>query len=292
MHNLSLVIFANFRIDNKERYLRMQDSFLSFKDISAQKWVINIRGEYKKKAFSFLNKHLKGKLCFYELESDKGWFYDSNKMLAAVDSDFVFVWIEDHINMVDTSKYDEILYEMDKNNCDHLAYTWWHDISKKKFDPLTKKESKNLNFYKINEDNIRIVEDNMKRSFYIISLASILSSSLFKKILTSSHPFLKRWPKGLPFDFEKRSTDLEFVPFIHSVPKFELFASIDDDHGSPGYSLINRGLYPDRNTRENLRRLERKNINFSFVAKILPPKIYKISSILYNFVKRIMYTLS
>ena len=292
MHNLSLVVFANFRIDNKERFLRMQDSFLSFQDISAKKWVVNIRGEYKQESFKFLNKYLKGKLCFYELESKKGWFHDSKKMLEAIDSDFVIVWIEDHINLVDVSKYDEILYEMDQNNCDHLAYTWWHDISLKKFDSLTKKESKNLIFYKMNEGNIRIVEDNMKRFFYIISLASIMSSGLFKKIITSNHPFLKRWPKGLPFDFEKRSTDIEFLPFIHAVPKIELFASIDDDHGSSGYSLISRGLYPDRFSRKNLLRLERENINFSFLAKILPVRIYKFLSILYNFIKRIKYTLS
>ena len=76
------------------------------------------------------------------------------------------------------------------------------------------------------------------------------------------------------------------------MPKFELFASIDDDHGSPGYSLINRGLYPGRDTRAKLRRLERKNINFSFLAKILPTKMYKFLGVLYNFVKRIKYTLS
>ena len=57
MHNTSLVIFANFRIDNKERYLRMQDSFFSFKDISAEKWVIIIRGSYKEQTMNFLQEH-------------------------------------------------------------------------------------------------------------------------------------------------------------------------------------------------------------------------------------------
>ncbi len=292
MHNVSLVIFANFRIDNKERYLRMQDSFLSFKDISAQKWVVNIRGKYKEKAFIFLNEHLKGKLYRHQLESEKGWFYDTKKMLESIDSDFVLIWIEDHINMVDVSKYDEILNEMHKNNCEHLAYSWWHDKSKRKFNLLTEKGSKNLNFYKINEESIKTIENDMRHYFYIISLASIMSSSLFKKIISSSHPFLKRWPKELPFDFEKRSTDLEFVPFIHAVPKIELFASIDDDHGSPGYSLISRSLYPNRETRENLRRIERKQNDYSFLTRVLPSNIYKILAIVYKFVKRIKYTLS
>ena len=69
MHNTSLVIFANFRIDNKERYLRMQDSFFSFKDISAEKWVINIRGFYKEQAINFLQEHLKSKLYHYDMKN-------------------------------------------------------------------------------------------------------------------------------------------------------------------------------------------------------------------------------
>ena len=59
MHNTSLVVFANFRIDNEERYLRLKDSFFSFKDISAEKWVINIRGSYKEQTKNFLQENLK-----------------------------------------------------------------------------------------------------------------------------------------------------------------------------------------------------------------------------------------
>ena len=38
--------------------------------------------------------------------------------------------------------------------------------------------------------------------FYIISAVSIFSSKLFKKIILSNHPLLKRWSKETPFDFE------------------------------------------------------------------------------------------
>ena len=50
----TLTIFANFRINNEERYQRMKNSFMSFKDINAQKWVINVRGSYKLKTILFL----------------------------------------------------------------------------------------------------------------------------------------------------------------------------------------------------------------------------------------------
>ena len=69
MHNTSLVVFANFRIDNKERYLRLKDSFFSFKDISAEKWVINIRGSYKEQTKNFLQEHLKNKFYHYDMKN-------------------------------------------------------------------------------------------------------------------------------------------------------------------------------------------------------------------------------
>ena len=204
MHNTSLIVFANFRINNKERYLRLKDSFFSFKDISAEKWVINIRGSYKEQTKNFLQENLQGKFHHYDLESKKGWFHDTKKMLKDIDSDFVFFWIEDHISMIKVSKYDEILDEMKENHCDHLCYSFWHDGYKKKFSFLEAKETSNLNIYQMNKKNVKIIKRNINQEFYIVSCVSITSSKLFKKIISSSHPLLKRWPKETPFDFEKK----------------------------------------------------------------------------------------
>ena len=112
MPNVSLTIFANFKIDNEERYLRMKDSFISFKDISAEKWVINIRGSYKSDTFDFLEEHLGEKLYHYDLQSSNGWFHDTRVMLKDINSDYIFFWIEDHINMADVTIYDNILKDM------------------------------------------------------------------------------------------------------------------------------------------------------------------------------------
>ena len=93
MHNTSLVVFANFRINNEERYLRLKDSFFSFKDISAEKWVINIRGSYKEQTKNFLQEHLQDKFHHYDIESKKGWFQDTRTMLKDIDTDlFNFNW--------------------------------------------------------------------------------------------------------------------------------------------------------------------------------------------------------
>ncbi len=43
----TLTIFANYFINDEERFLRLKDSFWSFKDVNPLKWVINVRGKYK-----------------------------------------------------------------------------------------------------------------------------------------------------------------------------------------------------------------------------------------------------
>ena len=117
MHKASLIVFANFKIDNKERYQRMQDSFLSFKNLSVKKWVINIRGAYRDEAFIFLENHLGKKLNSYRLNSKKGWFHDTRLMLNDIDTNFVFFWIEDHINMLRRRKILMPLMKMWTKTC-------------------------------------------------------------------------------------------------------------------------------------------------------------------------------
>ena len=96
-----------------------------------------------------------------------------------------------------------------------------------------------------------LVED-----FYTVSCTSIMSKAFFKKIMFSSKPYLKRWPRKTPFDFEKKYED-KILPIIwNALPNEELFASIDDNHSSANYSLVSRGLYPNRVSREKLKKKE------------------------------------
>ena len=66
MNNKLLDIFANFNIDSLERLKRMKDSFNSFYNLELiNKWVINIRGEFKDEAKKFLKNKLKKKNNFF-----------------------------------------------------------------------------------------------------------------------------------------------------------------------------------------------------------------------------------
>lgn len=287
---IKLTIFANFRIDSSERYLRMKDSFLSFKDISSDEWVINVRGKYKKKTLQFLQQYLGEKLYSFELESTKGWLHDTRKMLEKINGDYVLFWIEDHINQVNIEKYDQILAEMKKTNSDHLFYSWFG--SSNFLENLRNTSLQNIKTLTINKEIVDKVEKENNSFFYMISAVSISSIYLFRKIIQSNHPFLKRWPKVTPFDFEKRSTDTEFIPFNLSIPNYELFASIDDNLGIKNSSLIDRGEYPDRVLREELLNEEYSPVKLTQTLKeVLPQNIYKLLSKVYIFFKRVFYTL-
>ena len=290
----TLTIFANFRINNEERYRRMRDSFNSFKHINATKWVINVRGLYKLKTILFLREQLGEKLYPHLIESEKGWFYDTREMLPQIDTDFVFFWIEDHINLVSETKYDEILNEMQENKVDFLIYSWWHDGIKKRFEHINRDKTESLSIYQMNLKNIEKIEEVLGRYFYMISAVGIFGNRLFKKVIQSNHPRLKRWPKETPFDFEKRSYDREFLPFTLAIPNSELFASIDDDQDIEGYSLVSRGYYKSDIQRETIRTMEygRKKINrinkIDRIKRFVPLPIRKM----YSFYVKLKNTLN
>ena len=105
----------------------------------------------------------------------------------------------------------------------------------------------------------------------------------------SKRPYLRRWSKYTPFDFEKRSSDTWVLPLKFGIPKFEMFSSIDDDNKYPGSSLISRNLYPVRISRSQLNKREKQtlNTNFQIFKKIIRKILF--FSWLQNLVKRITY---
>lgn len=281
MKNPSLTVFSNFRINDKERLIRLKDSFYSFKDICAEKWVINIRGKLKENTKSFLKNELKEKAIITFYESGKGWFNDSRFLTKNINTDFVMIWIEDHKNMVNIDTYKGIFKQMQISNSDYMNYTWWFlgkvykmysNIQKEDFGDI---ETFDLT-YKINK-KLRL--DNRKP--YIISLPSFFSKKLFFKILKKNDPKFRRWPKETPFDFEKKHHDTHWLPLRMSIPKFELFACLDDDNSVDGYSLQSRGLYPKREIRKDVLK-SKKSFLYQFMIFFIPNKVL-------NILKRITY---
>ncbi len=268
----SLTIFANFRIDDEERFQRMQDSFRSFKDIGAAKWVINARGSLKHEAMAFLAARLGTKLVPYALESPRGWLYDSSQMLKDIDTDFVFLWVEDHINLVAPEKYVHVLADLKESGSEYMEYSWWHfGKPLTVYNAIPKREYPTL--YAFTLDRPALEETEKKHSVFIISMIGIFSRDLFTKLLTQTPLFLRQYPKETPFNFEKGGAEKRWLPIRMAIPKEELFASIDADTPEGGYSLQSRGLYPMRASRPA--DIPRQPSRFgAYLRDILPVGVY------------------
>ena len=293
MKKNSLAIFANFFIDNEERLLRMKDSFNSFKGAEPDQWIVNIRGRFKHEASNFLKHELGEKLSLFNLQSRRGWFQDSIYISKNISSDYVLFWIEDHILINTLDNLKNCIIEMREFKVDHLIYSFFQNdlLERFKIEPI--KIGNHIKVQKLDNKNCEKIR-KIIGEFYTVSCVSIMKQEFFKKILLSPKPYLKRWPRGLPFDFEKLSKDKVADEILQAIPNEELFAAIDDDHDQSGYSLISRGLYPDRISRDFL-----KNIEFNYSVnqrakiknlfpKIIRPFFFKI----FRYFRNLFYTLN
>lgn len=242
MQKPTLTIFANFRIDSEERLQRMKDSFLSFRAIDAEKWVVNIRGQYKVEARNFLEEQLDSRLMMFQLESAEGWFHDSRMMSREIDTDFVLYWIEDHINMVtDCNIYDHIVEEMRAANVEFLPYSFFWTA--KRYENIKQHEMQYLSWLDLDISTLDLLLNKAPKA-YIIFAVGIFSTQLFKRIVQDDDTRQAiKWPQDTPFNFEKSWHDTHWLPVRIGLPKSELFASIDDDSVEPGSCLISRGFY-------------------------------------------------
>ncbi len=54
---------------------------------------------------------------------------------------------------------------------------------------------------------------------------------------------IRKYPKVTPFEMEKSGERYDMLPIRFAFPNQELFACIDDDLNTEGYSLVSRGVY-------------------------------------------------
>ena len=293
MKRPSLAIFANFFIDNEERFQRMKDSFHSFKKSNPNQWVINIRGQLKYQAGEFLKNEIGKKLELFYLQSRRGWFHDSKIILNKMHANYILFWIEDHILISSPEILNNCIIEMSEFNVDQLWYSFLTKEIKARFNILkTHKKGRFITVTKLDYESCSKIRNKLKNDFYTVSAVSIINKNFFMKVLTSHKPYLKRWPRHLPFDFEKKSSD-KISPIIwHSLPNQELFVAIDDDRDEIGYSLISRGLYPNRIDKNYLKTLEYKNsyIWKKKIKKFFSGKCTKYFLLMFRYMNRIYNT--
>jgi len=279
-------VFANFLINDEIRFKIMKDSFNSFCDSNISDWVINIRGNYKYHASNFLKKNIKKGLKIFFLDSPQGWNYDTSQIIKFTKSEYIFFWIEDHLCISGNNLLNKTIRSIYINKIDYMCYSWFffgNNIKSLNFIHLNEDNniyylnySKNLH---LNREKFSLLNDIIYENF-IISMCSIMKRKLFISILFSRDKFFYKWSKKLPFNFEKTNIDTHWLPYKLALSKNELFASIDDDLGYAGYSLISRNLYQcDSLKVRNVK--SKRNI-------LLNNKIFsKPKNFLYFFIKKI-----
>ena len=255
-------IFANIRVDDLKRFNRLQKSFHSIKKSNPHKWVINVRGRYKKNVFLFLNKNLNTKkLIFTDFNSSKGWFYDTKKMLKFLKTKLIFIWNEDYILNGNIKSFKDILKELKYYNIDQFVYGALGPDNYKIFKILNAKYTKNI-FYKRFDKSLRIKFNKIRKdkklipNSFIVSLPQVMNLKTFKKVINLNDPPIKRWSRFTPYDFEKGAYDYHFLPSTIAFPiKNNLF--IDIDYSREGSSIyLKNGKY-----------ILKKKYYFSYILK-------------------------
>lgn len=255
---MSLTIFGNIFVNDKIKLEMLKISFNSFNSSNIEKWVLNIRGSLKNEAKNFLTNNIKQNKIFFNLDSNEGWFHDSRIMSKEINSKYVFNWIEDHVNLQNNEFFNNVINELNKVDAEYLMYSnFFFGDQLESFKKLKPKETNNLiycfydldshhkrikeiDYIKPKDDKVWRIKTKLSASKYIISMPSILKLNLFNKVLNNEDLIFKRWPIKTPFDFEKRENDISWLPIKVAYVKKEFFATIDDNHGLKGYSLIER----------------------------------------------------
>lgn len=273
-----LTIFGNLKINSEARLQHLKDSFFSFSEISDD-WLINIRGDFRNEAISFLKDNLKDKARFFELLDDaRGWTTNALEMLPKAKHDYVLIWDEDHMNIAPASLYGDIIKEMRDNGVEYMPYSWWFTGRiRKNFDI---KKSKNIDIVYLTKEKWEPFKA-LGTNNYIIGTNGIFSKVFFEKLLKKDrakapisivHFFarltyllgirsgrekwfnlvnklffrrkLRKFSQETPYNLEYESYRTDILPIKKAFPRQELFACIDDDTDEKGYQLIKRGLYP------------------------------------------------
>ncbi len=290
---MNISLFANFRIDSAERLHRMRDSLDSIRDIKFSNYVVNIRGSLRKEARLYIEQCITEGLIISEDEDSRGWMDQSLELSEKLLADYIFIWVEDHIFTSTPELFSDTIWEAFNTGADFLYYSFLTPaITSQYLNLEIHKDGFYSTMFSISEDSINKNLPWFKgRLIYTSSLVTIVSKSRFKNRLSDFSSELLRWPHETPFNFERIWAVEKLKKVIVAIPKNELFVSIDDDLDF-NYSLISRGLYPNRVNRNQLRIDEGLTQRFLIsIRDFITGKKLIFINIIFNVLKSIYFTI-
>jgi hypothetical protein len=293
MSSVNISLFANFRIDSVERLQRMKDSFSSMLDINFLNYVVNIRGALSHEARRFIEHSIPERLIISTEEDARGWMDQSLDLVEKLSADRIFIWVEDHIFVSSPKLFLETIEEAFYAGADCLYYSFLTPAITSQYSNLEiYGDGLHSRMYTISQDSIKKNLPWIKgQSIYTSSMVTVVTKNRFIHRLSNFKGELLRWPHETPFNFEQIWAFERLNKVIIAIPKKELFVSIDDDLDF-NYSLISRGLYPNRINRDQLRIDEglTKRFLISIKNNMKDKKLFFIA-IIYSILKIFYFTI-
>lgn len=289
---INVSLFANFRIDSIERLQRMRDSLSSMHGIRFLNYVINIRGSLKYEAKYFIERSISEGLIISTEDDARGWMDQSLDLAEKLSSDRIFIWVEDHIFISSPNLFLETIEEAFNAGADCLYYSFLTPAITSQYSSLEiYEDGLHCKMFEISHNSIKKNLPWIRgKLIYTSSLVTIVTKNRFVNRLTDFKSELLRWPHETPFNFERIWASETLNKVIVAIPKKELFASIDDDLDA-NYSLISRGLYPNRINRDQLRIGEGlTKIFFISIKNSIKGKKILLISVIFSLMRSIYYT--
>jgi hypothetical protein len=243
-------IFSNFRIRSDEQLAILDTNLRLLERVRAKEWIINIRGDLKYEAAELFKQYTLKNLCIKHIETEFGWCSDSFELSNLVTADYIIQIIEDQFLICNPLLLENIVTEMRIFNIEHLEYSWFGGAKLEGcLERIEYKDENYLKYYDLTPVTNIQRHKNYQKHFayegdvYAISLPSIIKTSLFRKICEYSNPQRRRFEQSTPFDFERAGVDVDYLPIRIAFPKYELFASLDDDNLVEKSSLHSRRMF-------------------------------------------------
>jgi 6-phospho-3-hexuloisomerase len=217
---------------------------------------------------------------FELLDDDRGWNRNSLDMINKSKNDYILVFNIDHANVAPQSRYVKIIEELDKKNIDYLPYSWWHfgkfreafdksghlrigseidhlHLTQSRWQRILKKEHE---YYLISMCGIfkrqfleqllsgKLQTFPIEFTYFVFFTARLLSKvgikldeqKYFQDVNRLLDYKLRKYDVSTPFELEKGPERVDILPLNYAIPKYELFACIDDDLGVANYQLQKR----------------------------------------------------
>ena len=282
-----VTILANMRIDTEQKLQYFKDSFRSFPSNMFTRWVVNIRGKLKHEVAEFIKKQNLPLLRVSHVETRSGWHKDVSGLARYVDTEYVFIWVEDHMCIATDKMLYETIREFIHSGADVMQYSGLNSQTRGFYKDVSSRLSLKFNkIYSLNAITCAEYKLKNKSEHYLFTLTAVFKKSTLLDHLSNSNTLVKHWPASTPFDFERRCGFLKKGMLFLAYPENEIFACIDDDMGVDGYSLISRNEYKDNykefSSEKQKDRSKDSTKGKSFIAKLVLFFEYKLKRFFYS----------